>query len=129
MMASAAADLVHHNVSVADRLLRDTVTQSRRTLSDVRRMITRYQDVSLQAEIETAATLLQASGIPTVVEMPEIDLPVADPAVRARLRDEVARLLRDPPSGGRVIAVGVRAGRVSVAVRPRDVTVGAGADQ
>lgn len=112
-------DLVDRDMSAATGHLRALVTESRRTLSNVRRMLAGYQEVSLRAEVETAATLLRASGIRTVVELPAGDLPPADEAVRAGLRRDISRVLRDPVAGKCTITVATHEGHVSVTLRER----------
>jgi signal transduction histidine kinase len=111
VMGARAATFAGRDVPAADRQLRALAGRSRRTLSDVRRMVTGYQEVSLRGEVETAATLLRASGIPTVVQMPVRDLPDGDDQVRGALRHDVARALRSPPTGGCVLTVSMENGR------------------
>jgi len=76
--------------------VRALVTSARRTLAVARRMSSRYREVSLRAELETAATLLLAAGIDIQVQMLPESLPdVVDEGERARLRREIARVIGD----------------------------------
>lgn len=76
--------------------LRVLVEGSRRALAQARRTIRGYQQLSLRAELDSAAALLTAAGIKTRLELPRGELPdTVDAAPRAALRAAVARLLRD----------------------------------
>jgi len=119
-----AAALADRDPPAADLRLRALAERSRRTLSDVRRMVTGYQEVSLRGEVETAATLLRASGIPTVVHLPVADLPAGDDEVRGRLRDDVARALRNPPAAGCALTVSMEDGRPIVLLIDRGAPAG-----
>jgi two-component system, NarL family, sensor histidine kinase DesK len=83
-----------NDLSAKARELRDLVDATRRTLAEARTMVMRYQNVSLRAELEAAATLLAAAGIRTRLLVPG-DEPSAhlDDAMRSILRDDVARVL------------------------------------
>jgi two-component system sensor histidine kinase DesK len=104
----------------AARELEALVGAARRTLAAARRMVTRYQEVSLRAELETTATLLAAAGIQTRLALPPEGLPDhLDPAARARLRRDLARLLRREPAASVVtITVARRDRGVGVELRP-----------
>jgi two-component system, NarL family, sensor histidine kinase DesK len=78
---------------VADQLT-DLVGRSRATLARARRQVAGYRRQSLRTELDTAAALLRADGIPTRVLAPD-HLPAGAEEVRERLRAETARLLRD----------------------------------
>ena len=91
-----AGEQVFSDPSASRRQLRALVGAARQALADARRMLTRYQEVSLRTEVETAATLLTAAGVPTRVLLPSGELPdTLGEADRALLRRGVARLLRD----------------------------------
>jgi two-component system sensor histidine kinase DesK len=122
-----AAVLAGADVPAAERQLQALAERSRRTLSDVRRMTRGFQKVSLRGEVETAATLLRASGIPTVVRMLTEDLPDGHDAVRGGLRNDVARALRNPPTGGCVLTVSMDGGRPVVRLLGRAVPPGGAA--
>ena len=83
-------------------------------------MVTHYQEVSLRAELETTATLLAAAGIQTRLALPPEGLPNhLDPAARARLRQDLARLLRREPAASVVtITVALHDRGVGVELRP-----------
>jgi len=75
-----------------------------------------YRDVSLGAELETAAALLAAAGIPTRIEPGGSVGTRADPARRTALRQEVARLLETGSAAEVVLTARDRRS----AVAPRD---------
>jgi len=77
------------------------VADSRATLARARRLVRRYQQVSLRTELDTAAALLAAAGISTRLVLPPGGLPAAgelpdttEEALRAALRAGLVRLLR-----------------------------------
>src|SRR6266851_3480506 len=65
-----AGELVTSDPLASALELRGLVGGARRTLAEARRMVTRYQEVSLRAELETVATLLSAAGIEARLELP-----------------------------------------------------------
>ncbi|KAB2340585.1 sensor histidine kinase [Actinomadura rudentiformis] len=98
------------------RELATLVEDSRRTLAEVRRMVTRYQEVTLRAELETAATLLSAAGIETNLILPEgLDGEVPD-ALRAELRCGLSQLLENQNARHCVIKVIDRDGTLTAEV-------------
>ena len=125
-----AGDLVGRDDRAAADELQTLVQGSRQALADARQLVSGYQQPSLRAEVDTAAGLLDAAGLPTRVEWPEGDLPdTIDDAVRSALRSATARLLRDGAVGGCAIVVTNDAGRVQLALKPEDASpspVGAG---
>lgn len=99
--------------------LQALVAGARHTLARARQLMSGYQRASLSAELDSAATLLGAAGIETRVVLPTDGVPdPADQALRATLRADIARLLRDDTVGGCTITVTRRAGLVHVDVRP-----------
>lgn len=98
--------------------LRGLVGGARRTLVDARRMVTRYREVSLDAELETAATLLSAAGIDVRLELPpgELSEPI-DASERAALRREITRLLGETAQASLTITVTRQEGRVRLKLR------------
>ncbi len=115
-----AGDLVPLDPAAGAGELRALSNASRRTLAEARRMVTRYQEVSLRSELETAATLLAAAGVPTRLELPAGELPdTADEAERAALRRDVARLLAGTNRAPVTIAVTRRDQRVALELRSR----------
>jgi len=125
-----AAALATSDLAATEQELRALVSAARRTLAETRRMVRRYQEVSLRAELEAAATLLSAAGIPTRLVLPMGPLPhTVDEAAREALRRDIARLLRDgPPPSGVTITVARLDGRVwlelcSAGTDPTEVAV------
>jgi two-component system sensor histidine kinase DesK len=104
-----AQEMAARDPSAAIEELRALVNHARRTSAETRRIITRYREVSLLAELRTMAALLLAAGIDTRLELPP-DLPHAlDEPGRASLRRDVARLLEETaPSASVTIAVAHR---------------------
>jgi two-component system sensor histidine kinase DesK len=103
--ADRATRLVDTDPATADRELRVLVADARRTLADARRVVRGYRDVSLGAELETAAALLAAAGIPARIEPGGYAGTPADPARRTALQQEVARLL-EAGSAAEVVLTG-----------------------
>ena len=91
---------------------------SRSALADARRLLSALHRPSLWAELETAASLLTAAGIPTRLALPAGD-PPADvcPAFRAELRSATARLLRDDAARACLIAVTSVDGQLQLGIR------------
>jgi two-component system, NarL family, sensor histidine kinase DesK len=88
----------------AERDLAELADASRRTLADTRRTVRRYREVSLQAELESAVSLLAAAGIQANVELPPEGLPDrVDEEQRSALRWGVTRLLGDRPAPTHVL--------------------------
>jgi two-component system sensor histidine kinase DesK len=116
--AAHASALVGRSPATVEEALRGLVQGSRRTLAEARRLISGYQQVSLRAELDTAATLLAAAGIETRVVLPDGDLPdTAGEPLRPALRSATARLLRDDATRSCVITVARQGGQVRLEVR------------
>lgn len=79
-----------------EAVLRELVDGTRTTLADARQLIRSYQQVSLQAELDSAGSLLAAAGIETRVQpfRGRLDRDT-ERSVRTALQAAVARLLRD----------------------------------
>ena len=114
--ADRATRLLDTDPATADRELRVLVADARRTLADARRVVRGYRDVSLGAELETAAALLAAAGITARIEPGSSAGPPADPVRRTALRQEVARLLETGSAAEVVLTARDR----RPAVAPRD---------
>jgi two-component system, NarL family, sensor histidine kinase DesK len=113
-----AAGLVRRDPAAAASALETLVERSRATLAEARRVVTSYQEVSLRAELDTAATLLLAGGVQTRLVLPPGDLPEkVDTASRSALQTAVTRLLRDGSVRHCTITVTQREGRVRLALR------------
>lgn len=99
--------------------LRDLIEDSRTTLAEARRMVRGYQQVSLRAELNTAAALLTAAGIETRLVLPHGDLPdTLEEGLRASLRAALVRLLRaDTPPRTCLIMVTRRDGQTRLELR------------
>jgi two-component system, NarL family, sensor histidine kinase DesK len=115
-----ASDLAATEPAAANAELRALVDGSRRTLADARRLLTRYQAVPLRAELETAASLLSATGVETHLELPTGDLGQVDEAVRAALRRDLVRLLGDGAAGGSMVTIARQHGRIRLVLGAGD---------
>jgi signal transduction histidine kinase len=95
-----AAEQAKSDQTGLDTELRALIEYARTTLAEARSMVRSYQQVSLRAELDTAAALLTAAGIETRLSLPQADLPdVTEESLRTALRVALARLLGDdrPP--------------------------------
>ena len=115
-----ASTLAADDPPVAAQEVHALVGTARRTLAATRQMVTRYQESSLRAELETTAMLLAAAGIQTRMVLPPDVLPDRlDQAARAMLRRDLARLLGQEPAGSLVtITVARRDQGLRVELRP-----------
>lgn len=76
--------------------LAELAAASRRTLAEARRIVRRYQEPSLGAELATASALLGAAGIAARAVLPAGDVPPdAEDTLRADLHAATSRLLLD----------------------------------
>lgn len=102
-----ALETMRTNVQQAEEELESVVEGSRRTLTQARRLIGRYQQVSSRAELDKAASLLRAAGMEVRVVVPGEALPPAlDESVRTSLRAAVAQLLAEGTTGLVVLKLG-----------------------
>jgi len=86
--------------------LQALVALSRHTLAETRRMLTRYQETSAEAELRTAKTLLSAAGVRATLELPPGGVPGVLPAgLSAELRSGISRMLADGTVRDCVISV------------------------
>jgi two-component system sensor histidine kinase DesK len=124
LLAPDDADALHGADRAAlEHELRELVDGSRRALADARQLVTGYQRGSLRAEVDSAVSLLTAAGLPTRVELPAGRLPdTVDATVRAALRADTARLLRDDAARGHAVVVTYRDGAVRLALAPGALT-------
>jgi len=115
-----AGTLAGGDPPAAAQELEALVGAARRTLAAARRTVIRYQEVSLGAELETTVMLLAAAGIRARLALPPEGLPDhLDPAARARLRQDLARLLSRESARSMVTITVARRGRgVQVELRP-----------
>lgn len=115
------SDVVERDPATLEDGLRALVDDSRRTLAEARQMISGYQQPSLRAELDTAATVLTAAGITTELVLPRGELPdTVDPSVRLELRSAIARLLGDNGARRCVITVTRVNGQLRAEVRSAD---------
>ncbi len=77
--------------------LRELTARSRNTLAEARTMLSGYRNVSAEAELRAAVTLLSAGGIRTrlSLDLPEKLLAELPVTARTALRETVARALED----------------------------------
>jgi two-component system sensor histidine kinase DesK len=114
----AATRLAHAEPGEAAKELIAIADAARRTLADARRRIHGYRQPSLRTELETAASLLNAAGIATRLDLPRTGIPdVIVPQSRDALRAAVTRLLRARPTAACTITGTIRNGRVLLEVR------------
>jgi signal transduction histidine kinase len=115
-----AAQLAARDPAAVEPDLRELSAVSRRTLTEARRLVTRFRGASLAFELETAVTLLSAAGIDARVEMPPAPLPsLVDEDIRIALRRDVAALLAGTEAGTAVtIAVVTDGARVRLETGP-----------
>jgi two-component system sensor histidine kinase DesK len=91
LQGERAGSLALRNRSAAEQVLRALVDAARKTLSDARRMVTRYQEPSLRAELETVATLLAAAGIQSRMVLPPVTCRTVSIRPRGRCCDATLR--------------------------------------
>ena len=104
--AQVAAGLARHDPQAAGQRLGALTARSRAALADARGLLTGYRNVSLDAELRAATTLLAAAGIEATVTLPDEELPDELPApLRSRLRAEVARALTGGAARQCVLAI------------------------
>jgi hypothetical protein len=105
--------------SRASAELRELDNDSRRALTQARRVVAGYRGASVRAELDAAAALLEASGATVwVVTEDGIALDSPNEEARTAIRAAVAQALREEPNGVYRVAVtrdGAGALRVSVA--------------
>jgi two-component system, NarL family, sensor histidine kinase DesK len=114
----AAEHVVSSDSPEAAQQIRAAVDVARRASADGRRLLRSYRAPSLAAEVDAAAALLTAAGIDTSIELADADRHVlADPQLRATLRQATARALHDEAARGCVIRVTRRAEPAGLDVR------------
>jgi signal transduction histidine kinase len=118
-VAQRSLDAARTADETLEETLRRLVAGSRKTLADARKLISSMQQVSLRNELETAASVLTAAGIPTSVEIDSDDFAgLSDDDVRRELRTQTARLLAQPHrESACVLSVTTEADRVHLGVR------------
>jgi len=98
--------------------LRELVGDSRRALTNARRVVAGYRGSSVRAELDAAAALLEAAGARVRIDVADglaLDLP--DEPARRTIRAAIARALRDEPNASyRVHLTRGPSGAIDVAV-------------
>jgi two-component system sensor histidine kinase DesK len=121
-----SAALAPADPAAAGRELAALARTSRSTLADARRLLSGLHEPALRAELETAAGLLTAAGIPTRLVLPAGSGPErSSPDFRAELRSTTARLLRDETLRGCVITVTPAGGQLRLSIRVSDQSLAA----
>jgi len=102
--------------------LRELVTDSRRTLTNARRVVAGYRGSSVRAELDAAAALLEASGAQVQIEVADgVALDSPDAHARGSIRAAIARALREEPNAVyRVCVTRGPSGAIDVAVSSAD---------
>jgi signal transduction histidine kinase len=94
--AAAERDPAHATVE-----LRELVGDSRRALTQARRVVAGYRRASVRAELDAATALLEASGAQGRIDAaPGVSLDLPDDEVRRAIRLALAQALRDEPNAG-----------------------------
>ncbi len=98
--------------------LRELVSDSRRALTNARRVVAGYRGSSVRAELDAAAALLEASGARVRIDVADgVALDSPDEHARRSIRAAIARALRDEPNASYHVQVGRgRSGAVEVVV-------------
>ena len=112
-----AAELASTDPPLAARELKALVKNARDTLSEARKNVRRYRETSLRAELETAATLLEAAGVSVQLDVASADAADGDESERARLRREIAHLLAGAAPRSVTIRVETVDGRIRYQLR------------
>jgi two-component system, NarL family, sensor histidine kinase DesK len=109
---------IDQNLAATD--LRALLTESRRTLSDARRVVAAYCTDSVRAQLETAATLLGASGVKVRLKVdPDVGREPMDRDSQAALRVALLRALRQEGEGDyRLEATRAADGSLRIAFEP-----------
>jgi len=102
--------------------LRELVGDSRRALTNARRVVAGYRGSSVRAELDAAAALLEASGARVHIDVPEgLGLDSPDELAHRTIRAAIARALRDEPNASyRVHLTRGPSGAIDIAVSPGD---------
>lgn len=102
----AAHAMAERDPARATAELRDLVSDSRRALTQARRVVAGYRGGSVRAELDAATALLEASGATVrIVAADGIALDSPDESARSAIRAAVTQALRDEPNAGYRIAV------------------------
>ena len=106
--------------AAAERDLRDLTSASRAALAQTRRMVSRYQAITVRSELSTAVALLAAAGIPAGVDVPPAVLDqTLDSDRLAGFRSAFAAILRDSAASAYVITADSSDGGLRLQIRPQ----------
>jgi two-component system sensor histidine kinase DesK len=112
--ALAAAD----DPAAGERELRALTGAARNTLAQTRRMVSRYQAITVRSELSTAMALLAAAGIPADVDVPAAVLGYALDSERlAGFRSGLTTVLHDQAGGRCLITADGGDGHPRLAIR------------
>ena len=108
--------------SRASSELQGLVADSRRALSDARRIVAGYRASSVRAELDAATSLIEATGATVRVEVDKgVSLDAPDDSARSSIRGALAKVLRDEPRSLYVIRVRREDGaRLAIDISPED---------
>jgi hypothetical protein len=115
-----AAALAPGGPDAAGPELAALIETSRGALAQTRQLLRGLHQPSLRAELETAASLLNAAGIRTRLELPADPPGDVSPALRSQLRSVTARLLRDESARTCVLALAAPGGHARLDVMVDD---------
>jgi signal transduction histidine kinase len=121
----AAREAVDTDPPLAKAELRQLVYDSRRALSQARRVVAGYRNSSVRAELDAAAALLEASGASVrIVTAPGLALDSPDENARQAIRTALASALREEPNASYCLEVARdSAGALSVSVSSAGASV------
>jgi two-component system, NarL family, sensor histidine kinase DesK len=116
--AARAAD---DDPAAAERELRALTGAARSALAQTRRMVSRYQAITVRSELSTAVALLDAAGIRADVDVPSAVLgQPLDGERLAGFRSGLTTVLRDQAPGGCLITTDGEGGGLRLAIRRVD---------
>jgi signal transduction histidine kinase len=118
VQGNRAAARATRDLAAAARELDALVEGSRRTLARARRMVRQYRKPSLDAELDSAATLLSTAGVTTRVVLPKgLTIDAVPESLHAALHSGTARLLGDGTVRNCTIEISRKAGETRLEMR------------
>jgi signal transduction histidine kinase len=112
-----AARTADEDPAGAERDLRELTGASRSALAQTRRMVSRYQAITVRSELNTAVALLAAAGIPADVDVPAAVMGQALDSERlAGFRSGLTTVLHDEAPGGCLITADGGGGDLRLAI-------------
>jgi two-component system sensor histidine kinase DesK len=113
-----AARAARDDPATAERELRALTGAARSALAQTRRIVSRYQAITVRSELSTAVALLAAAGIPADVDVPaEVLGRALDSERLAGFRSGLTTMLHDQAPGGCLITADGRGGDLRLAIR------------